>query len=731
MRLTAIKLSGFKSFVDPTTFRAPTNLTGIVGPNGCGKSNIIDAVRWVMGEGSARVLRGELMSDVIFSGSASRKPVGTATVELIFDNSDRQIAGEYAAFNEISVKRQVGRDGISQYTLNGTRCRRKDIKDLFLGTGLGSTSYSIIEQGMISQVVDARPEDIRQHLEEAAGISRYKERRRETERRIEHTRDNLARLADLREEVSNHLGRLKRQAKAAERYRKLKQKKRELESRLLAVRWREQVRLAEQGKTGLGVQETALQEQLAAQRAAESKMEDLHQQQAEASERFNEVQGELYAVASDIARLEQAMEHNRELQRRQREEYDEVATSLKDLEQHMVLDRTQVEHLTGQLAEDAPGLKQAEQAETEAEQALAKAEAEVQAWQEAFEAHHARRSELSRKSDGLSARVEVLDQRMKTAAERLAALQEEETGGADEDGGEELAALDQKLARAVKQEQQQREANAKARDALAQARAALKELRGREHELQNQLNAARGRLEALHGIQQQASGSEQGRAWLEEQGLEKAPQLAASIQTDAGWETAVETVLGPWLQSLLVGDAETAGRHIGTLEEAELVLLREHRGDVRPRTGTLAEKVMAPDAVTAMLNHVRVVDDLDAALACLDVAGAEESAITRDGIWVGPGWIRVSRAASGEAGILAREREIKALQGRTAQLEQELGEVQSRAEDRSEQIAELEDSVESGQAQFNDTHRLRSELESRLAALKERQGELQERAGRV
>jgi chromosome segregation protein len=191
MRLTTVKLSGFKSFVDSTTFHAPTNLTGVVGPNGCGKSNIIDAVRWVMGEGSARVLRGELMSDVIFSGSSTRKPVGTATVELLFDNSDGQIGGEYAGYNEISVKRLVGRDGISLYSLNGTRCRRKDIKDLFLGTGLGSKSYSIIEQGMISQVVDARAEDIREHLEEAAGISKYKERRRETERRIKHTRENL------------------------------------------------------------------------------------------------------------------------------------------------------------------------------------------------------------------------------------------------------------------------------------------------------------------------------------------------------------------------------------------------------------------------------------------------------------------------------------------------------------------------------------------------------------
>src|SRR5210317_1801919 len=238
MRLTAIKLAGFKSFVDATTFTAPTNLTGIGGPNGCGKSNIIDAVRWVMGEGSAKVLRGESMADVIFSGSSTRKPVSTATVELIFDNSEGRVAGQFAAYNEISVKRQVSRDGVSLYYLNGTRCRRKDVRDVFLGTGLGSRSYSIIEQGMISDVVDARPEEIRAHLEEAAGISKYKERRRETERRIQHTRDNLSRLTDLREEVGKHLSRLKRQANAAERYKKFKQERRELASRLAALQWK-------------------------------------------------------------------------------------------------------------------------------------------------------------------------------------------------------------------------------------------------------------------------------------------------------------------------------------------------------------------------------------------------------------------------------------------------------------------------------------------------------------
>ncbi|MGA1562218.1 MAG: chromosome segregation SMC family protein, partial [Gammaproteobacteria bacterium] len=191
MRLKHIKLAGFKSFVDPTTIPFPSNLVGIVGPNGCGKSNTIDAVRWVMGETSAKQLRGDSMADVIFNGTTSRKPVGAASVELVFDNSEGKLGGQYGAFTEISVKRKVVRDGTSNYYLNGTKCRRRDIMDVFLGTGLGPRSYAIIEQGMISRIVEAKPEDLRLIVEEASGISRYKERRRETETRIRHARENL------------------------------------------------------------------------------------------------------------------------------------------------------------------------------------------------------------------------------------------------------------------------------------------------------------------------------------------------------------------------------------------------------------------------------------------------------------------------------------------------------------------------------------------------------------
>ncbi|MDD1627891.1 MAG: AAA family ATPase, partial [Methylococcaceae bacterium] len=234
MKLEKIKLSGFKSFVDPTVIPINGNLTAIVGPNGCGKSNIIDAVRWVMGESSAKHLRGGNMSDVIFNGSSGRKPVSTASVELVFDNSEGKMGGEYAQYNSIAIKRQVSRDGQSLFLLNGSRCRRKDITDLFLGTGLGSRSYAIIEQGTISRMVEAKPEELRVHIEEAAGISKYKERRSETETRMKHTRENLERLDDLREEVDKQLKHLQKQAEKAEKYTELKKQERQFKLELLA-----------------------------------------------------------------------------------------------------------------------------------------------------------------------------------------------------------------------------------------------------------------------------------------------------------------------------------------------------------------------------------------------------------------------------------------------------------------------------------------------------------------
>jgi chromosome segregation protein len=728
MRLTAIKLAGFKSFVDATTFTAPTNLTGIVGPNGCGKSNIIDAVRWVMGEGSAKVLRGESMADVIFSGSSSRKPVGTASVELVFDNAKGRITGEFAGYNEISVKRIVGRDGVSMYALNGTRCRRRDVRDLFLGTGLGSKSYSIIEQGMISQVVEAGPEEIRSHLEEAAGISRYKERRRETERRIQHTRENLDRLTDLREEIASHLNRLKRQANAAERYKKLKVEQRDLESSLLALQWASLQKAAVMGRAGLSVQETALQEQLAEQRAAEARMEAIHQQQANAGEAFNEVQGELYSIGSDIARLEQTVQHNRELQVRQRKEFEETSTALRDMEQHMVLDRALVEDLRVKLAEVEPQLEQAQKEETAADAEMQAAETGVAAWQERLEAHHVRNNDLNRKADSLRATIEMLDGRMQDTAARQQALAGE-TEGADTAGlAAQLVAIEQQGAAAAAQlaaTQQELEAG---RRALEGRRQALREATQKQHELQGEISRREGRLEALEALQQAAHSNASSIAWLESRGLQSAPRLVAQLAVEAGWEAAVETVLGFWLDSVLVDDpaalaaslAELAGQDKGV----DLTLLGGGAANGRPVAGSLAEKVNAPGVITGLLNRVRIADSLTAALAVAKSLPAGESVVTAAGHWLGAGWIRVTGKESGPAGMLAREQEIRQLQEEIGRLQKQWSALSKSNRDDQAGLPAFEAAINGLQQRVNELHRESADLDSRLAGGRTRIKEL-------
>ena len=377
MRLSKIKLAGFKSFVDPTTIPLPSNLMGVVGPNGCGKSNIIDAVRWVMGESSAKHLRGDSMADVIFNGSSSRKPVGQASIELIFDNSDGSITGQHAQYNEISIKRTVSRDGQSVYHLNGTRCRRRDITDIFLGTGLGPRSYAIIEQGTISRLIEAKPEELRVFLEEAAGISKYKERRRETENRIRHTRENLDRLDDLREELDKQLSHLQRQARTAERFKEYKQEERLLKGQLQALRWKELDSESETRESEIRERETALEAQLARQRSAEAEIEQQRESHIEASDGFNTVQSEFYSVGADIARLEQSIQHARDRFQTQQDELTQVERSWNEAQQHLDNDQRKVEELNAGLQEIEPQLQQAQEAEelstaqrSEAEEAM-------------------------------------------------------------------------------------------------------------------------------------------------------------------------------------------------------------------------------------------------------------------------------------------------------------------------------------------------------------------------
>ena len=350
MRLKQIKLAGFKSFVDPTTVTLPSNRCAVVGPNGCGKSNIIDAVRWVMGESSAKQLRGENLTDVIFNGSNARQPTTVASIELIFDNSDGRIGGEYAAYAEIAIRRQVNRESQSTYFLNGEKCRRRDIMDIFLGTGFGPRSYSIIEQGMISQLVEARPEDLRVYLEEAAGISKYKERRRETENRVKHTRENLSRLSDIREELGKQLEHLRRQARAAERYRELKEEERKLTAQLHTIRYIGlDAQLAEHQER-IRQLEIDLAARQSDQQRVETDIEKSRQEHADTGEQFNGIQGKFYQLGADIARIEEAIAFNEERVKQLELDLASVSQRSDETARQLEMDDAQIAELQTQIA---------------------------------------------------------------------------------------------------------------------------------------------------------------------------------------------------------------------------------------------------------------------------------------------------------------------------------------------------------------------------------------------
>jgi len=331
MRLTKIKLAGFKTFVDSTTLSFPSNLTGIIGPNGCGKSNIIDAIRWVMGESSARNLRGDSMDDVIFSGSSSRSQVSKAFIELYFDNENNTLDAKFAKYSEIVIKREVSRDGISNYYLNNTRCRRKDIKEVFLGTGLGPRSYAIIEQGMISRLVEAKPEELRSYLEEAAGISKYKEKRRETELRLKHTKDNLNRLNDVMKEIASQLGKLERQAKSAKDYKELRENEKELKLNLLSSKWSNYNTEIEKLDADISKNSIEYEKQKSLITGKDKLIEETRIKRGNEQDLFNATQADFYHIGSEIARCEKDIEHSEQTESSRLKSIEEVIKSIENL----------------------------------------------------------------------------------------------------------------------------------------------------------------------------------------------------------------------------------------------------------------------------------------------------------------------------------------------------------------------------------------------------------------
>ena len=412
MRLSKIKLSGFKTFVEPTTLSLPSTIVGIVGPNGCGKSNVIDAVRWVLGESSAKYLRGESMSDVIFNGSSTRKPVSTATIELLFDNTDKKVGGEYSKYNEISTKRVITRDGQSRYFLNGTKCRRKDITTLFLGTGLGPRSYAIVQQDTISKLIEAKPDDMRIFLEEAAGVSKYKQKRKETESRIKNTRENLNRLNDLREEIEKQLRRLKTQSNAAKRYKKYKSREKEIHAEVLFTKINGILSKLKDNQEEVKQHQSAFDQNLTELRKTEADIEEQRMVDAEATQNFNNAQKDHFELQSKIARLEQSIEYEKELESQKSFNVQEIQKELERINKEHKEDSVQINQISSTLSKLEQTIITASSIVNGLEQSLNTLEGTLQGVSEQNESITNEINELNTVVETESVKISVLSKQM-------------------------------------------------------------------------------------------------------------------------------------------------------------------------------------------------------------------------------------------------------------------------------------------------------------------------------
>jgi chromosome segregation protein len=722
MRLTKLKIAGFKSFVDPTTVTFPSSLTGVVGPNGCGKSNIIDAVRWVMGEISAKHLRGDSMADVIFNGSAARKPLGTASVEMVFDNSDGKIGGEYAAYNEVALRRAVSRDGTSDYFINGIKVRRKDITQLFLGTGLGTRSYAIIEQGMISRIIEARPDDLRAFLEEAAGISRYKERRRETENRIGHTRENLDRLNDVREEVEKQIRHLQRQAATARRYQTLKEEERKLQAELLALRMQSLDAEAQVRDAATMSCDTAMHGVLADLREVEADIERIRADQSSKNDTLGAIQTRFYEAGAEVTRVEQGIQFTRELRQRQRADLEQSELQVAELSAVLQRDRGQLDALSQELATMVPGLEEAHGQEQSTSRTLEGCEHALAAWQQTWDTH-AQAVALGQRETGVErARIEQLESQQLRLLQQQDRQETERSALAQVQPAVALEALAERAAVAG-------DAGQKAATELHELLAGISVTRDREREQSQGLNALRTRWQQALGsqvsteaLQQAALGKVSGKVteWLKSKSLDRQPRVAQQLRVDRGWERAVETVLGSYLEAVCVDGLDSVTDLLASFDGGHLAVVA--MGEATPEardSASLQAKVQGATVLKSVLSSVYTAETLNEALGRRRHLAAGESVVTRDGIWLGSDWLRISRDKDPHTGVIEREETLREIGTLVSGLADEVKDLEHRLELTREHVRELEDRRDHFQSAVNRLHRehvdRRAELDSAQA----------------
>lgn len=662
MKLEKIKISGFKSFVDPTSIAINGNLTAIVGPNGCGKSNIIDAVRWVMGESSAKHLRGGNMADVIFNGSSGRKPVSMASVELVFDNSEGKAAGEYSHYQTISIKRQISRDGLSLFLLNGSRCRRKDITDLFLGTGLGSRSYAIIEQGTISRLVEAKPDELRIHIEEAAGVSKYKERRAETETRMRHTRENLERLNDLRDEVDKQIKNLAKQAEKAEKYTLLKKQERQYKLELLAIRWREYQNISIKQEDKLKNIANEHNRLFILLREIEKDMVSKRDSQKSQQQHLDTAQSQYYALVNEISRIEQTIKHSENA-------HADISVELSRLQQQAEIARQEYENDRQQLDVIRQTLLEAEEtmivAKEREELALdiqQDAQHQKLSWQTQWEQHLAEYASYRERAEVQKVQLAQIESQNRQLQIRMDKLVKER----DELQNAQLQLNLETLGESVESLDMERSKFHDQSEGLAvkitELRAKIKAQHDLLHDNRHELQCINGKISSLELLQQHAMGKDNKalNEWLEQAGLAQQPRLAEFLESESGWENAIETVLGSYLEAICIENADQIETELQEISKQSLIFFETGRsGDAKSENAdnALLSKVHSSLDLTGLLSGIYFSENIHEARA-LPLA-SHESVVLPDGIWLGRNWIKICRGSDSKAGVLQREKQLR------------------------------------------------------------------------
>ncbi|MFW2404639.1 MAG: chromosome segregation protein SMC, partial [Gammaproteobacteria bacterium] len=593
----------------------------------------------------------------------------------------------------------------------------------------GPRSYAIIEQGMISRLIEAKPDEMRVYIEEAAGISKYKERRRETENRIRHTRDNLDRLNDLREEVEKQLKHLQRQKRQAERYKELKHEERTLEAELLAIRLGDLQSELEGQEQQLSQGQTTLEAAIADQRGVEAKIEEAREKQVEEQEAFNAAQGRVWSVQSDISRLEQSLAHARETRDRHQVDLDAAQSQLTELNREIDADRAQLEELESSLERLAPDLEQARASEQSSVTALRNVELAQEEWQKTWHDFTLETKEHQRVSHVEAARIEQLEARIARLQQRDAALTEERQSVSLNDLEAELlvkARTEQEASQAV----DRLAVNLQRIDReLAQHREQEQIFGGELEQVRGSLESARGRVETLEALQEAALGQDQDevRRWASAQNLEGRPRLAQRLRVDKPWERAVETVLGDFLQAICVTRCE---EHLSSLPSADVMLINGSDDPGEP-AGTLLEKVENAGSAAALLGAVRVADSLEQAMGIQQGLNVGESVVTPDGVWLGRGWVRISRGLEEAGGLISREHDIRELRDQVLDFEQKVIRLETDRRTTRARLGELESERGGANQKLTEANRYFGEAATVLASLRQDFDRLKERMALV